>query len=161
MEKGRVVTNDTNKQREIKPRLSRCYLALDSLSRFGVACENRIVICLHCLFSLANPKRSASHLLFSSSLLSFRSDVDCVISCLSRNLYQQRTITVNLANVYKVRRLAAGLCSPCLVFSRLCFLFFRMCFMCLCTCVSWKCAFEERGVSGREDLRVSQGRAAV
>lgn len=95
-------------------------------------------------FSKSQWRRSVSHLLFSSSLFCFCSDVDGVIWCLSHNLYQQRTIIVNLVTVYKVQRLAAGLCSLCLVFLRLCFLFFCMCFMCLR--VSWECVFEEHGV---------------
>lgn len=49
------------------------------------------------------------------------SNVGSVIWCLCQNLHQQRTIIVNLANVYKVRRLAAGLCSPCFPLLRLCF----------------------------------------
>lgn len=32
--------------------------------------------------------------------------------CDTLNLYQPGTITVNLANVYKVQSCAAGLCSP-------------------------------------------------
>lgn len=98
------------------------------------------MICLHSLvfFGESQRRRSASHLLFSSSLLSSCSDVDCVISRRRRNLYQQRTITVNLANVYKVCRLAAGLCTRRLVFSRLCFLFLSCAFLCVCACAPWK-----------------------
>lgn len=65
--------------------------------------------------------------------LSFSSDVSSMIWCLCQNLHQQRTIIVNLANVYKVQHLAAGLCSL-----RICrssdyafSLFFCLCFMCL------------------------------
>lgn len=96
--------------------------------------KSGIVICLHLLvfFGESRRRRRASHLLFSSSPLPFCSVVDCVISRRRRNLYQQRTITVNLANVYKVRRLAAGLCTPRLVFSRLCFLFFATRVLCAC-----------------------------
>lgn len=65
---------------------------------------------------------------------SFRSDVGSVIWCLCQNLYQQRTIIVNLVNVYKVQHLAAGLCSPRLAFLRLClfFIFLLVFFMRLC-----------------------------
>lgn len=91
---------------------------------FGVAYENRLVICLHCLFSLANPDGGITfHIYYSAPLCSSCSDVDGVILCLSQNLCQHGTITVNLANVYKVQSRAAGLCSQCLVFLRLCFLF--------------------------------------
>ena len=125
-EERRVVTNDTSKQWKPEPRLCCCYLAVGSLSCFGVAYENRLVICLHWLFSLANPKGGVTfHIYYSpfSVLFFFCSDVDGVMRCLSKNLYQHGTITVNLANVYKVQSCAAGLCSPCLVFFRLCFYF--------------------------------------
>ena len=126
-----VVTNDASKQRKLEPRLWDCYLAVYSLSRFGVAYENRLVICLHWLFSLANPNGGvAFHIYYSAPLCSFCSDVDGVIGCLSKNLYQHGTITVNLVNVYKVQSCAAGLCSLCLVFFRLCFLFSCTGFMC-------------------------------
>ena len=123
------------------------------------------MICLHWLFSLANPDGGCivSHLLFSSSpcvcFCSFFSDVDDLIRYLSRNLYQHGTITVNFANVYKVQSRAAGLCSPCLVLFRLCFLFFCTCFMCACVsvCVPFECVFKEPAVRvcRREELRVS------
>lgn len=118
------------------PRFCCRYLALYSLSCFGVAYENRPVICLHWLFSLENPYGGvAFHIYYSPLLCSFCSDVDGVIWCLSQNLYQHGTITVNLVNVYKVQSCAAGLCSPCLVFYRLCFLFFCTHFyVCLCMC---------------------------
>lgn len=123
-EKRKVVTNDTSKQWKLEPRLCCCYLAVCSLSCFGVAYENRLVICLHWLFSLANPRGGVTfHIHYSPPLCSFCSDVDGVMRCLSRNLYQHGTIAVNLANVYKVQSCAAGLCSLCLVFFRLCFYF--------------------------------------
>lgn len=46
------MTPGSNK--ESKASLRRCYL-LRALSGLGVACENRLVVCLHWLFSLANP----------------------------------------------------------------------------------------------------------
>lgn len=147
VEKGRVVTNDTSEQWEIKSRLCCCYLALYSLSCFGVAYENRLVICLHWLFSLANPNGGvAFHIYYSPLLCSFCSDVDGVIWCLSQNLYQHGTITVNLVNVYKVQSRAAGLCSLCLVFFRLFFLFSCMCFMCASVYALSVCVFKEHGV---------------
>lgn len=70
------------------------------------------MICLHRLFSLANPNGGvAFHIYYSPLLCSFCSDVDGVIWCLSKNLYQHGTITVNLVKVYKVQSYAAGLCS--------------------------------------------------
>ncbi len=128
--------------------------ALFSLSCFGVAYENRLVICLHWLFSLANPNGGVVfHIYYSLPLYSFCSDVDGVIWCLSQNLYQHGTITVNLVNVYKVQSRAAGLCSLCLVFFRLCFLFSCTCFM----CVRHECVYLKSTVCvcGREELRVS------
>lgn len=93
------------------------------------------MICLHWLFSLANPNGGvAIHIYYSPLLCSFCSDVDVVIRYLSQNLYQHGTITVNLVNVYKVQSRAAGLCSLCLVFFRLCFLFSFACFMCASVC---------------------------
>ena len=117
------------------------------------------MICLHCLFSLANPNGGVAfaHLLFSSSLFFSVSDVAGVIWRLSQNLYQHGTITVNLVNVYKVQSRAAGLCSPRLVFFRLCFLFSRACFMCASSsvCVYLKSVCVCVCVCGREELRVS------
>lgn len=141
MEKGRALTNDTSKQREIKPRLCRSYSRLDIVYFvFLAAYENRLVICLHWLFSLANPNGGvASHIYYSPLLCSLCSDVDGVIRCLSQNLYQHGTITVNLATVYKVQSRAAGLCSLCLVFFRLCFLFSCTCFMCASACALSVC----------------------
>lgn len=123
------------------PRFCCRYLALYSLSCFGVAYENRPVICLHWLFSLVNPYGGvAFHIYYSPLLCSFCSDVDGVIWCLSQNLYQHGTITVNLVNVYKVQSCAAGLCSPCLVFYRLCFLFFCTHFY-ACLCMCFECVY--------------------
>lgn len=116
------------------------------------------MICLHWLFSLANPNGGVVfHIYYSPLLCSFCSDVDGVIWCLSKNLYQHGTITVNLVNVYKVQSCAAGLCSQCLLFLWLCFLFF-------CTfCYVYNCVFEKEGlcVCSREKLRVSWRCAAV
>lgn len=89
---------------------------VNSLSCFGIAYENRLVICLHQLFSLANPNGGvAFHIYYSPRLHSFCSDVDGVIRCLSQNLYQHATITVNLANVYNVQVVLQGfvLCVWC------------------------------------------------
>lgn len=77
--------------------------------------------------------------------------------CLSQNLYQHGTITVNLVNVYKVQSRAAGLCSLCLVFLRLCFLFSFMCFMCVCIRVPEVCVFKEHGVCVCVCWRGAQG----
>lgn len=102
-----------------------------SLSCFGIAYENRLVICLHQLFSLANPNGGvAFHIYYSPLLYSFCSDVDGVIRCLSKNLHQHGTITVNLVNVYNVQSRAAGLCSLFLVFLRLFFFIFLHVFVC-------------------------------
>lgn len=84
---------------------------------------------------------------------SFRSDVGSVIWCLCQNLYQQRTIIVNLVNVYKVQHLAAGLCSPRLAFLRLCLFFiFRLVFYAF-VCLERLCL--KSVACGREELRVS------
>lgn len=103
-------------------------------------------------FSKSQWRRSISHLLSSSPLFFFCSDVDGVIPCLSRSLYQHGTITVNLVNVYKVQSCAAGLCSLCLVFLRLSFFVFSYTFLCMCLkrneCV-FVCSGEEYGVSRR------------
>lgn len=118
------------------------------LSCFGVAYENVLVICLHCLFSLANPDGGvAFHIYYSPPLCSLRSDVDGVIWRLSQNLYQHGTITVNLVNVYKVQSCAAGLCSRRLPFFRLRFFYLFFLFSCTCfMCVPWVCVFKEHGL---------------
>lgn len=72
-------------------------------------------------FSKSQWRRTVSDLLFYSSVFSFCSDVDGVICC--QNLYQQQTIIVNLANVYKVQSIAAGLCSVSGVLLLLLFIF--------------------------------------
>lgn len=109
------------------------------LSCFGVAYENVLVICLHCLFSLANPDGGvAFHIYYSPPLCSLRSDVDGVIWRLSQNLHQHGTITVNLVNVYKVQSCAAGLCSRRLPFFRLRFFFY---FPARVLCVRPECVY--------------------
>lgn len=85
---------------------------------------------------------------------SFGSDVGSVIWCLCQNLYQQRTIIVNLVNVYKVRHLAAGLCSPRLAFFlRLCLFFIFLLVFYVFVCLERLCL--KSVACGREELRVS------
>lgn len=134
---------------------------LYSLSCFRIAYENRLVICLHWLFSLANPDRGvAFHIYYSPFLCSFFSDVDDVIRYLSQNLYQHGTITVNLANVYKCKVVLQGFvlcvwCSSDYAF------YFPARVLCVRLCVPLECVLKEHRdcvcvcVCGRVELRVS------
>lgn len=121
---------------------------LCALSSLGAACESGLVVCLHWLFSLAKSQWRCS-----IPRCSFRSDVGSVIWCLCQNLYQQRTIIVNLVNVYKVQHLAAGLCSPRLAFLRLCLFFIFLLVFYAFVCLERLCL--KSVACGREELRVS------